>query len=57
MVDLIAYLTSDPDSAASEGAEMLADNMLDGVSWQIMYPSAPTVSALIEVRRNQCRVE
>lgn len=50
MVDLIADLSSNPDSAASERAEFLADSMLDGVSQQIIYPSAPTVSALIEVR-------
>lgn len=49
MVDLIADLNSNPDSAASERAEFLADSMLDGVSQQIIYPSAPTVSALIEV--------
>lgn len=51
MLDLMADLSSYPEGAGGEQANSAADQIMDGVSQTLMYPSAPTVAALLEVRK------
>lgn len=51
MLDLMADLSSCPEGAKGEQATSVADQIMDGVSQTLMYPSAPTVAALLEVRK------
>lgn len=51
MLDLMADLSNCPEGAKGEQATSVADQIMDGVSQTLMYPSAPTVAALLEVRK------
>ena len=51
LLDLMADLAIYPSEASTrDDLNRLADQLLDGVSQTVIYPSAPTVKALLEVR-------
>ena len=51
MLDLMAGVASCHENASGDALTRLADQLLDGVSKTLIYPSAPTVKALREVRK------
>ena len=51
LLDLMAGVASCHENASGDALTRLADQLLDGVSKTLIYPSAPTVKALREVRK------